>query len=102
MAMLIALYATPADPAALDAHHFGTHVPLARSLPGLPRYRVNAGPVQSLAGGGNTCLAAPLEFESLDALNSALGSPQGLAAAADLGNFAQAGVELRICATREF
>ena len=39
-------------------------------------------------------LVAVLGFDSLAAIQTALGSPEGRAVADDLGNFAQAGVEL--------
>ncbi len=44
---------------------------------------------------------AILAFDSMEALQAALGSPEGRATAADLGNFAQAGVTLLIAEMRE-
>ena len=41
-----------------------------------------------------------LEFDSLAAIQAALVSPEGAATAADLGNFAQAGVELMMFDTK--
>jgi uncharacterized protein (TIGR02118 family) len=35
MATLVVLYNKPADTAAFDAHYFGKHVPLAKTIPGL-------------------------------------------------------------------
>jgi uncharacterized protein (TIGR02118 family) len=35
MAKIVALYKEPADPAAFDAYYYSTHVPLAKTLPGL-------------------------------------------------------------------
>ena len=93
MAQVIALYKKPADPAAFDAYYHGTHVPLAKTLPGLRGYRISTGPVAAGAGESALLLVALLEFDSLAAIQAALGSPQGAATAADLGNFAQAGVE---------
>ena len=43
---------------------------------------------------------ALLGFDSMAAIQQALGSPEGQATAADLGNFAQAGVELLMFETR--
>lgn len=101
MARLIALYARPADPAAFDAYYFGTHVPLAKSMPGLRRYEVSRGPIQSLGGPSPHYLIATLHFDSLQDLQAAVGSPQGQATAADVGNFAQAGVEVLIFDERQ-
>jgi hypothetical protein len=39
-------------------------------------------------------MVARLEFRSIDALNNALGSPQGKATVGDLKNFASAGVDV--------
>ena len=96
MAKLIALYKKPADASAFDAYYFGTHVPIAKKVPGLMRYEVNAGPVGSPQGESPYHLAAILSFDSADAMQHALGSPEGLAAAGDLANFAQAGVDLLV------
>jgi uncharacterized protein (TIGR02118 family) len=96
MARLIALYAKPADSAAFDAYYFGKHIPLAKSMPGLRRYEVNRGPIQSLGGPSPHHLIATLHFDSLDDLQAAVGSIQGQATAADLANFAQAGLEVLI------
>ena len=95
-AKLVALYKKPANAAAFDTYYFGTHVPIAKEVPGLRRYEVNAGPVAAPQGDSPYHLAAILSFDSSDALQRALGSIEGQAAAADLANFAQAGVELLI------
>lgn len=101
MAKLIALYPKPADAAAFDQHYFGVHVPLAKTLPGLRGYQVSAGTVGTLQGESPYHLAAILSFDSLHALQQAVASEPGQAAAADLANFTQAGVELLIFDTRE-
>ena len=101
MALVLALYKKPADPAAFDAYYHGTHVPLAKTIPGLRRYEVNASPIATPAGDSGLHLAAVLHFDSMAAIQAALGSPQGQAAAADLANFAQAGVELLFFDTRD-
>jgi uncharacterized protein (TIGR02118 family) len=96
LARLIALYARPVDPAAFDAYYFGTHVPLAKSMPGLRRHEVNQGPIQTLGGPSAHYLIATLHFDSLADLQAAIGSKQGQATAADVANYAGAGVELLI------
>ncbi|HTE37197.1 MAG TPA: EthD family reductase, partial [Reyranella sp.] len=42
MAKLVVMYSKPADAAAFDAYYFGKHVPLAKTIPGLRSYEVNA------------------------------------------------------------
>jgi uncharacterized protein (TIGR02118 family) len=94
MAQLIALYKKPADPAAFDAYYYSTHVPLAKTVKGLRRYDVSTGAIAGGQGETGLHLVAVLTFDSMAAIQQALGSPEGMATAADLGNFAQAGVDL--------
>ena len=94
MATLLVLYSTPADPAAFDAYYFGKHVPLAKTIPGLRRYEVNAGPVATPQGPAPYHLVAELTFDSMADIAAAFASKEGQATAADLANFAQAGVQL--------
>jgi uncharacterized protein (TIGR02118 family) len=101
MAKLIALYKTPADAAAFDKHYYSTHVPLAKSIPGLRKYEVSTGVVASPAGASGLHLVALLSFDSVSAIQSAMETPQGKATAGDLGNFAQAGCDLLIFDTKE-
>ncbi len=101
MAQVIALYKKPADTADFDAYYFGKHVPLAKTLPGLRSYHVSAGPVLKPGADSGVHLVAMLGFDSMAHIQAALSSPEGQATAADLANFAQAGVELLLFDTRE-
>ena len=101
MAQLVALYKNPSDTKAFDDYYASTHAPLAKTLPGLRRYEISTGAVVTASGDSPYYLVALLEFDSLDAIGAALGSPEGQKTAADLANFAQAGVELLMFDTRE-
>jgi uncharacterized protein (TIGR02118 family) len=101
MAKLLALYRTPKDPAAFDRYYFATHAPLAKKIPGLRKYDVSSGTVLGPEGPSNFYLVATLQFDSLDDIKAALGSPEGQATAADLGNFADGGVELIFFDTKD-
>lgn len=101
MAKLVALYKKPADATAFDSYYFSTHVPLAKKVPGLRRYEVSTGPVSTPQGDSSYHLAAILTFDSMAVVQQALNSPEGRAAAGDLANFAQAGVELLIFESRD-
>jgi uncharacterized protein (TIGR02118 family) len=101
MAKVLALYKKPVDAAAFDAYYFSTHVPTAKKIPGLRSYEVSSGPVASGQGDSDYRLVAILSFDSMAAIQSALASPEGQATAADLANFAQAGVELLMFDTKE-
>ena len=99
MAKVSAMYRTPADAAAFDNYYFTTHVPLAKSIPGLRGYEVTRGTIATMDGPSQYYLIATLTFDSLAAIQTALTSAQGQATAADLGNFATGGVELFIAET---
>jgi uncharacterized protein (TIGR02118 family) len=100
MAKLIAIYQQPKDTAVFDDYYFNKHVPLAKTVPGLRSYEVTRGDVMGVAGKHGAYLVAILEFDSMAAIQAALASPQGQATAADLANFAGAGVDLMMSETR--
>ena len=101
MAKLVALYKKPQDTAAFDRHYSSIHLPLARKIPNMLSFEISIGAVASAAGDSPYHLVAILEFESLESIQHALGTPEGQATAADLDNFAQAGVELLMFETKE-
>jgi uncharacterized protein (TIGR02118 family) len=100
MTRLLVLYKTPADTAAFDTYYFHTHVPLAKTIPGLRAYTVNDGSLNLVAGNEAPYLIAQLDFDTPADLQLALASPEGMAAAADLVNFGQAGVTILTFETR--
>jgi uncharacterized protein (TIGR02118 family) len=42
MAKVLVLYNAPADSVAFDSYYRATHIPLAKKLPGLLSYNINA------------------------------------------------------------
>jgi uncharacterized protein (TIGR02118 family) len=100
MATLVAIYKKPADPKAFDAYYFSKHIPLAKTIPGLRRFEISDGAVGTPQGESTYHMLAMLSFDSVEALQQGLASAQGQATAGDLGNFAQAGVELLVFATK--
>ena len=100
MAKLFAIYQQPADTKVFDEYYFGKHVPLAKTIPGLRSYEVTRGDVMGMAGKHGVYLVAMLEFDSMAAIGAAMASPQGQATAADLANFAGAGVDVMMGETR--
>ena len=96
MAQLVALYKKPANPADFDRYYYSTHVKIAKKIPGLRGYRVSTGAVATPQGDSQYHLVAILSFDSMAAIQQALGSPEGQATAGDLANFAQAGVDLLV------
>ena len=63
MAKLVVMYSKPADAAAFDDYYFNKHVPLAKTIPGLRSYEVNAGPVATPQGPSPYHLIATLTFD---------------------------------------
>ena len=100
MAKLFAVYQQPKDATAFDNYYFNKHVPLAKTIPGLKSYEVTSGAVMGMAGKHGVYLVAILEFDSLEAIGAAMASPQGQATAADLANFASAGVDVMMGETK--
>ncbi len=94
MAKLIAVYKTPKNVAAFNEYYFAKHAPLAKKITGLRSYQVSDGPVGLPMEAGGIHLVAILEFDSVEAIQTGLGSPEGQATAGDLANFADGGVEL--------
>lgn len=94
MAALVVLYKTPKHPAAFDAYYFSKHVPLAKRIPKLRKYDVSQGGVMSPAGASGVYLVATLTFDSMADVQAAFASPEGQAAAGDIGNFADAGADI--------
>ena len=96
MALVVAVYKTPKNAAAFNDNYFKTHAPIAKKLPGLRSYRVSDGPV----GLDGVHLVALLEFDSVEAIQKAVASPEGQATTGDLGNFAEGGVDLMMFNTK--
>ena len=99
MAKVLALYKTPAEPAAFDRYYRDVHVPIAKKIPGLRAYEVTRGSIGMLGGPSPYHLIAVLTFDSVAAVQAALASPEGQATAADLGNFATGGVDILFAET---
>ena len=103
MARLVAIYKRPADVEAFEKHYFGTHIPLAKTLPGFRKYEVSSGPVSVLAGPPDVFLIGTVYFENLEAMQKGFASPEGRATAADRRLYApdDTGVQIFAFDTRE-
>ncbi|MBU6456283.1 MAG: EthD family reductase [Bradyrhizobium sp.] len=101
MAQLMVMYKTPKDTAAFDKHYYEMHVPLAKKIPGLRRYEVSNGPVETPAGPSAFHLIAILTFDSVAAVQAAFGSAEGKVAATDVQKFATGGADMILFDTRE-
>ncbi|HEX6751293.1 MAG TPA: EthD family reductase [Longimicrobium sp.] len=101
MAFILALHKTPADIAAFDAHFDDVHTPLAKSIPGIRSVEVSDGPVMTPEGPAPYHRVGLLRFDSLADLQAGMGSPEGMAAAADLANFSTGGFDILIFDSHE-
>jgi uncharacterized protein (TIGR02118 family) len=91
---LTVLYHQPDDPAAFDAHYESTHAPLAAKIPGLQHYSVTRPGPGPDGEPPSEHVVASLQFADRKSLAEGLGSPEGDAAARDIGNFATGGVTM--------
>jgi uncharacterized protein (TIGR02118 family) len=90
---LVVQYGQPTDPAAFDQHYRNVHTGLGQAIPGVLRFTI--GHAASLDPSQPApYLVAELDFESAEAMASALGSPEGTAAATDVGTFASGGATM--------
>ncbi|HVA14899.1 MAG TPA: EthD family reductase [Stellaceae bacterium] len=101
MARLVVMYKTPKDAAAFDKHYIETHIPLAKKIPGLRQCEISQGPIGTPAGPSGFHLIATLHFDDMAAMQRALGSPEGQAAAADVRSFATGGADMLLFDNRD-
>ncbi|MCB9954891.1 MAG: EthD family reductase [Parvularculaceae bacterium] len=88
MQKLVVMYPPQPDMDAFKAYYVGTHIPLARKIPGLQALRYSF-EVETLAGDARYACIFEAEFEDGAALGKGMGSPEGQAVAADVPNFAK-------------
>ena len=99
MAKLTALYGHPTDPTAFEEYYVNNHVPLVEKIPNLRQFE--AGKVIATPDGSEPPYywIADLYFESVEQVQSSMGSSEGQAAAEDIQNFATGGATLFISET---
>ncbi len=101
MAAIVAVYKTPKSVDAFNAYYFAKHVPLAKTIPGLRRYRVSDGAVGCRSNPARCILSRSWSSTASRRSDKGLASPEGQATAGDLGNFADGGVDLMVFDTKE-
>ncbi|MBY0405586.1 MAG: EthD family reductase [Cyanobacteria bacterium] len=95
-AKLIALYTEPENPKEFDKLYFETHLPLVEKLPGLARMEVSKIKSNMMGGPSPYYIIAELTFDSVEALNSAMSSPQGKEAGKNIMSFAAKNVTMLV------
>jgi uncharacterized protein (TIGR02118 family) len=94
MIQLTVLYGQPQDSAAFDHYYQQTHATLVQKIPELKGYVMNKPAPLNPQKQSPYYLIGELYFESKAALQTALQSPEGQAAAGDMQNFATGGATL--------
>ncbi|MCC6177694.1 MAG: EthD family reductase [Chloroflexi bacterium] len=94
MHRMLVLYRWPADPEQFKDYFEAIHVPLTQKLPGLRRFVWSFDVRAPIRPDSPYFCVAELEFVDEAATLAALESPQGAAVAADIQNYATAGVTL--------
>ena len=97
MPRFVALFSTPDDAAAFDAHYRDVHLPIVRRWPNLRDVRL-ARTAGVPGGPPPPYLMAEMVFDTQADLDEALRSDAGAESARDLRNFAGAGVQLFVAA----
>jgi uncharacterized protein (TIGR02118 family) len=97
MVKLTVLYGQPKDPAAFEDYYLKVHTPIALKVKSVRRFEIAR--VSATADGKPAPYfrTADLYFDDLPAMQNALTSPEGQAAAADIANFATGGVTMLVC-----
>jgi len=98
---LTVLYGQPKDPAAFERYYIDTHTPIALKVKGLRRFEISR--VLATADGSPSPFyrTADLYFDDTAAMQKALTSPEGQAAAGDIPNFASGGATMLVCECQE-
>jgi uncharacterized protein (TIGR02118 family) len=96
MIKLTVLYGHPTDTVAFEDYYANTHLPLAAKMQGFEKMELTK--FISAPDGSPAAYYRMAEFwfTGPEALQATMGSAEGQAAAADLGNFATGGVELLV------
>ena len=99
MAKLTVLFGHPTDSTSFDEYYADHHLPLVEKIPNLRQFE--AGKIIATPDGSEPPYywIADLYFESVEQLQSGMGSSEGQAAAEDLQNFATGGATLFISET---
>lgn len=100
MVKLVALFKKPSDLTSFEEHYEKTHLPLISKMPGMKRIeisRVTGAPMSQ----PQFYRMAEMYFENQNALNTAVISPEGMAAAKDLLGFAKDVVQMFFVEVKE-
>lgn len=90
------LYGHPTSAEAFEEYYTGTHLPLAATMKGVARIELTRLVASGDGGKPAYYRMAELYFADQGQMEQTLGSPEGKATVADLGNFATGGVTMMV------
>jgi uncharacterized protein (TIGR02118 family) len=96
MIKLTVLYGQPTNPEAFENYYAATHMPLVGKIKGVAKAEVTKFLPNEDGSNPEYYRLAELYFESLEGMQTALGSPEGKATTDDLANFATGGVKVLV------
>jgi uncharacterized protein (TIGR02118 family) len=96
MVKILVLYGPPTDPAAFEDYYANTHLPLAAKMSNVERFEASR--VVGTPEGAEPPFyrIAELWFDSQDALQATMSSPEGQETVADIPKFATGGATVLI------
>lgn len=102
MARIVAFHKRPPDPEAFVKYYRDVHIPIVRKIPGVRNIRWGK-VLRTADGSPDPCwLISDVYFDNLDALETALGSPEMQEAFADVSNFIMDGnVQIMFCEAQD-
>jgi uncharacterized protein (TIGR02118 family) len=92
MVRLLVLYGHPKDPAAFDKYYKESHVPIAKRMKGLKKWTVGKVVADQNGKASPYYYIADLYADTREAFDEILSTPEGMAAVADVPNYATGGV----------
>ena|ERR1700712_4613169 len=93
---LVVLYTQPEDVEAFEQHYLGVHGPLVEKVPGLVRFESARFTAAADRGEVAWHRIAELWFEDSQAMQAALGSPEGVATGNDYAQIAPPGSRMLV------
>ena len=93
---LTVAYNQPPDADTFFTHYENVHVGLVQKIPGVQTFEWSKVVATATGEPPRYALLAELTFASMDAFGASFGSPEGLAAGADVGEFASNGADMFI------
>ncbi len=96
MVKLVVMYGHPESPEAFEKYYSETHLPIAGKIPGVVKVELTKFVGTPDGSAASEYRMAEVYFNSLEDLQTNMGSAEGQAAVNDIPNFATGGVNVMI------